>query len=97
MPTQVFDDGTTLDTNGTGRVTSVTDNTGAVSIPSSSILGNFADLLTYGARGAIDAKLHPAPAPVPSTLAPAGLLSSRNVGILVLAVGAFFLLKHFSK
>jgi len=103
----IFDDGSSTETDITGAVTAVTDNSGAdipVVSTDGGITQQFMNLVTYGVGSLINNRLPPAtapkigvqPAPRPVAAQVSSLLASPGVKIAGLALLGFFLFKKFA-
>jgi len=92
MPSQIFDDGSRLDYDDAYNIVGGVDNSGApLSLPGqngSAIVQQFMNLISYGARAAIDDRyrVKAAPAPAPAPFAAGGLS-----GLLLLGLGGVLL------
>jgi hypothetical protein len=92
---QTFDDGSTIETDSAGNVLRVTDASGAVVSPDTSIFGDFARQLLGGASGAVREYLRgrtaaPAPVAAPVARVPAWVIPAA------LGLGALLLFKSKS-
>jgi hypothetical protein len=91
MPSQIFDDGSRLDYDDAYNVVGGVDNSGAaLSLPGqngSAIVQQFVNLLSYGARAAIDTRFPAKPA----AAAPAPLAAGGINGLLLLGLGGVLL------
>lgn len=101
----IFDDGSSLTTNGRGVVTSVTDNSGAavpVAAPDSGIAQQFANMVNYGVASLLNRALPPAPLPAsgvqaqPMAASLSSFLASPVVRIGGLALLGILLYKKFA-
>lgn len=92
---QIFDDGSTIVTDSAGNVLRVTDSSGSVVSPDTSIFGDFARQMLGGASQAVRDYLRTRNTPA-TTAAPAAIAGGMPSWVLpaaALGVGAWLLLK----